>query len=194
MLDIGCDAGSLLLAAAESYGVVPFGVDVASRAVSLARSRGLDIFHGAVEQAPRDLAGFKVVVAVDVIEHTADPAMFLRCLRERMLPGGVLYIQTPHCHSAVYAIGVLIARIASGRPAKMLDRLFPPEHVQYFSRAGLRDAAARCGFEVVSLEANVLPAQDIVASAAVRAGLALFQALDTFRGTQILLRAVLRKP
>jgi 2-polyprenyl-3-methyl-5-hydroxy-6-metoxy-1,4-benzoquinol methylase len=86
LLDIGCDTGSFLSAAAELYGVVPFGVDVSRRAVDVARGRGFNAHWGRIEEAPPEFAGFNVVTAIDVIEHVVDPEAFLRSLQARMEP------------------------------------------------------------------------------------------------------------
>src|SRR5688572_450256 len=96
MLDVGCDDGSFMLAAAELYGVTPVGVDVSSRAVQLARSRGLQVVHGVLEEVSQELSGFRIASAIDVLEHMVNPAAFLESVRERMAPGGVLYLQTPN--------------------------------------------------------------------------------------------------
>lgn len=194
MLDIGCDVGSLLVTAAENYGVTPVGLDVAFRAVEVARSRGLEIFCGTVEEARADFSGFKLITAVDMIEHTTDPGAFLRSVHERMSSGGILYIQTPNCESAVYRIGWRIIRLTNGRPQGVMERLFPPQHIQYFSRHGFRLLAERCGFQVLDLQTRALPANDIVTSSLARAGLMGLQVIDSWRNEQILLCAVLKRP
>jgi SAM-dependent methyltransferase len=194
MLDIGCDVGSLLAATAENYGVIPVGLDVAFRAVEVARSRGLEIFRGTVEEAPAGFSGFKLITAVDIIEHTTDPGAFLRSVHERMSSGGILYIQTPNCESAIYRIGWRISGLTNGRPQGVMERLFPPQHIQYFSRRGFRSLAEKCAFQILDLQTRILPAKDIVTSTLVRAGLMGLQVIDSWRNDQILLCAVLKKP
>jgi hypothetical protein len=144
MLDIGCDVGSLLVAAAQSYGIQPLGLDVAGRAVHLAS-------------------------------------------------GGLFFIQTPNCESIVYQLGWRISQLTNGRPSGSLDRLFPPQHIQYFSQCGLQFLAQRIGFQVVDMQTRILPRSDIVTSVLVRVGLMGLQVIDSLRGKQILLCTVLRK-
>jgi len=194
VLDIGCDTGSLLLAAVQIYGVVPFGLDVSSRAVDVSRGRGLQVFHGTVDDAPQVFSCFKLVTAVDVLEHTTEPAVFLRQVYERIVPGGFLYLQTPNFDSIIYQLGRQICNLTKGRPRASMERLFPAQHAQYFSRAGLAILAERSGFQVAHVEARVLPARDIVASSPVRAGLAALQVIDRVLRREILLCTVLRKP
>jgi 2-polyprenyl-3-methyl-5-hydroxy-6-metoxy-1,4-benzoquinol methylase len=194
VLDIGCDTGSLLLAAAQSFGVVPFGLDVSSRAVQVSQARGLQVFHGTVAEAPHDFSHFRVVTAVDVLEHTTEPYVFLRQVYERTMPGGFLYLQTPNFDSIIYQLGRQVCNLTKGRPRASMERLFPAQHAQYFSRAGLAILAQNSGFDVAHVETRVLPARDIVASSLLRAGLAALQVIDTVRRREILLCTVLRKP
>lgn len=194
LLDVGCDTGSLLIAVSECYGVIPFGLDVSYRAVEASRARGLRVFHGVIDNAPADFTGFKVVTAVDVLEHTARPGVFLRRLYERILPGGILYLQTPNFESVVYRLGRGICNLTGGHPRDAMERLFPVQHVQYFSQNGLRLLAERSGFEVARLETRPLPARDIIASRPVRAALVVLQLIDSYRKQEILHCVVLRKP
>jgi SAM-dependent methyltransferase len=193
MLDIGCDVGSLLVAAARKYDVTPLGLDVAGRAAEVARSRGLQVFHGTIEQAPEEFTGLKLATAIDILEHATDPSAFLKAVRERLAPGGLLFIQTPNCESIVYQIGWRLCRLTNGRPRDSLERLFPPQHIQYFSRCGLQVLAERAGFQIKEIQTRILPRADIVTSVVIRFGLMGLQAIDFLRRKQILLCAVLRK-
>jgi 2-polyprenyl-3-methyl-5-hydroxy-6-metoxy-1,4-benzoquinol methylase len=193
MLDIGCDVGSLLVAAAQSYGITPLGLDVAGRAVQVARSRGLQVFHGTIEQAPEEFSGVKLATAVDILEHAADPSAFLKAVRDRLASGGLLFIQTPNCESIIYQIGWRISQLTNGRPRDALERLFPPQHIQYFSRGGLQFLAQRIGFQIINIQTRILPRSDIVTSVLVRSALMGLQVIDSFRRKQILFCVVLRK-
>lgn len=193
LLDIGCDTGSFALAAAEGYGLVPMGVDVAARAVAEARARGVHAFHGEIGEAPAEFSGFRIVTAVDVIEHTVDPGAFLLDVSSRMAPGGLLYVQTPNLDSTVYRIGGQLCRLTAARPRSLFERLFPPQHIQYISRRGLRALAARAGLAVASLRTRVLPATDVATSPLMRAAVMALQCLDVPRREEILICAVLRK-
>lgn len=192
MLDVGCDDGSFLLAAADLYGISPVGVDVSARAVQIARSKGIQVFHGVLEDMPNDLHGFTVISAVDVLEHMANPAGFLESVKKRISPSGLLYIQTPNPASVVYGIGRILGNSTGGRPTAAIKRLFPPEHIQYFSRKGLRAIANRCGFEVVDLCTRTLLAREIAAGKSVVAALGAVQCFDRIKRSEILLCAVLR--
>ena len=76
----------------------------------------------------------------------------------------------------------------------MLERIFPPQHVQYFTSASLAGLARSVGFEMVRIDNRVLPWSDIGAAAPVRAGMSAVQMLDRLAGTRILICALLRRP
>ncbi len=192
-LDVGCDTGSFALAFAKQSGASPEGIDIAARAVAEANQNGLKAFCTPLETAPAEMTDYAVITATDVIEHLVDPIAFLAEAKRRLRPGGVLYFETPNVTSLVYASGRLGGKITGGRPRWVFERLFPPEHVQYFSRAGLRSAAQRSGLTLVSCDERVLPSSDIAASPLVTAALAAMQAGDVLRGSEILLCGVMRR-
>jgi glycosyltransferase 2 family protein len=192
-LDIGCDTGSMLLAARHIYGTVPVGIDISHRAIAEAVGRGLEAYCCTVETAPDSIRDVSIVTAIDLIEHTIDPAKFLEQVKQRLRPGGICYLETPNVHSNVYRIGRAVARVTGGRPAWVFERLFPTEHIEYFSVNGLRALAKRAGLEVVSLSARALPFADIAASLPVRIVMTAIQATDAISGQHILLCMVARR-
>jgi 2-polyprenyl-3-methyl-5-hydroxy-6-metoxy-1,4-benzoquinol methylase len=194
LLDVGCDTGAFLEAAAQEFGIVPVGVDAAGRAVAAARQQGIEAHHTAIENAPDHLRDFRLITVIDLIEHVIDPACFLREIRKRLRPGGLVYVETPNIRSAVYRIGRGLSRFSGWRLSGMLERLFPPQHVQYFTLSSLADLARAVGFEVVQIDTRVLPWNDIAASLAVRAATSTMQLLDRGTGSRILIWVVLRRP
>jgi 2-polyprenyl-3-methyl-5-hydroxy-6-metoxy-1,4-benzoquinol methylase len=194
MLDIGCDTGAFLIVAKEELGIIPVGIDVAGRAAAVARSNGIEAYQTDLEDAPETLTGFCAITAIDLIEHVANPAGFLREVGRRLQPGGPVYLETPNIQSFVYKFGNLLATITRGRPAALFERLFPPEHIQYFTRSSLTALARGAGLEVVQMSARILPSSDIAASLPTRLAMALLQTLDRIAGTEILICAVLRRP
>ncbi len=193
ILDIGCDTGIFLKVAEEEFGIIPIGIDVAHRAVELARQRGLEVYNVGIEEAPSALADFRLVTAIDLIEHVPDPGAFLHQLRQRLRSGGLLYLETPNIRSAVYRFGRLLFRVTGGRPPGLLERLFPPQHVQYFNPESLRHLAHEAGFDCIRVGTRALQAADIAAGWAPRLPIAALQALDRLSKNEILIWAVLRR-
>ena len=194
LLDVGCDTGGFLQAARQEFGIVPVGVDAASRSVEALQRQGIEAHLGSIEHAPSLLIDFPVITAIDLIEHVSDPAGFLRDIRNRLRPGGVVYLETPNIQSAVYRIGCALNRLTGGRPEELFERLFPPQHVQYFTASSLAGLARTAGFEVVRVHSRVLPWGDIAASIPVRLATSALQLLDRGRGARILIWAVLKRP
>jgi len=194
MLDIGCDTGGLLKAAQAEYGIMPVGLDVAARAVEVAKANGLEAYHASIEEAPAQVAGFRIVTAIDLVEHVVDPRVFLREVWSRLHPGGLLYVETPNIRSVVYRFGRALGLVTGNRPLALFERLFPPEHIQYFTPRSLERVAREVGFEVVSVGTRPLPASDISASFFAVASVQVLQMLDRLKGSGILICAVLRRP
>ena len=192
-LDVGCDTGVFAQCAAEEFGVKPIGIDVAARAVEQARQSGIEVYQSPLEDAPERLRELPLIAAIDLVEHVADPGAFLREIRGRLRSGGVAYLETPNIDSKVYRLGCWLSALSGGRPAALFDRLFPPQHVQYFTRQSFFTLAQQSGFEIVSVETRSLPSGDIATSSFVRLGMGAMQALDALSGTHILICAVLRR-
>ena len=194
LLDIGCDTGTFLKTASEQFGIVPVGLDVSERAVQEAVQQGVEAYRSKIEDAPAHLADFQVITAIDLLEHVPDPAAFLREVRQRLRPGGVLYLETPNIRSVVYRFGKLLAAVTGGRPAGLIARLFPEQHIQYFTPTSLHSVARKAGYEVVQLGCRVLPASDIAASLVPLLAIGALQAFDRLLKTEILIWAVFRRP
>lgn len=128
VLDVGCGNGSLLTALAAIWPRAELlGCDASARSVAYGAAAGLRLWHGT--SATLD-AGIQadLVLAVNVIEHTADPVQFLGDLRRASAPGAMVIIICPDGSSP--GVELLIA-----------DHLFSftPRHLRgLLARVGLR--------------------------------------------------------
>jgi SAM-dependent methyltransferase len=193
LVDVGCDTGVFLQCAAEEFGVKPIGIDVARRAVEQAQQAGIEAYHSPLEDAPEHLRELPLIVAIDLVEHVADPGAFLRAIRSRLRAGGVAYLETPNIASKVYRLGGWLSSLSGGRPAPVFDRLFPPQHIQYFTRQSFVALAQDSGLQIASVQTRSLPLADIAASSFVRLSMGAIQSLDLLSGSHILICAVLRR-
>ena len=75
-------------------------------------------------------------------------------------------------------MGWVLSRITGGRPTAIFERLFPSQHIQYFTRSSFATLAHECGFEVVQLDLRSLPFTDLAISLPIRLALTGVQLFD----------------
>jgi len=137
LLEIGSGTG-IFLEVASGAGWKVTGVEPSSAACEEARRlTGLDVIQGTVTAVPAD-ARFDVVVMWHVAEHLPDPSLVFREAHKRLVPGGLLAVESPDA-------GSLKARLRGRR----WQYFTPPEHVQFFTRQSMRTLMLRAGFEPV---------------------------------------------
>jgi SAM-dependent methyltransferase len=134
-LDVGSNLG-FMVEAAEREGFRAVGVELNRTLVAAARAQfpGRRFVAGLLEEQQFGERRFDVVYCSEVIEHTADPRLFLKQLAAVTRPGGLLYLTTPH-----------IREYRKRRFAAM----GAPDHKLYFNDANLRRLLQDCGFATV---------------------------------------------
>jgi 2-polyprenyl-6-hydroxyphenyl methylase/3-demethylubiquinone-9 3-methyltransferase len=143
-LDVGCGAG-LLAEPLSRLGAKVSGLDASPELVALAqehaRAGGLEIDYSAGELEQLD-GQFDLVTCMEVIEHVADPAMFVRALARRLAPDGLLILSTPNATAwsklLMITIGEGLRRIPRG--THDFDRFMTPDTM----KALLSDAGMTC--------------------------------------------------
>ena len=100
-LDVGCGAG-LLAEPLARLGATVTGVDATPEVIAVAREHaaamGLTIDYRVGDV--QELEGqFDLITCMEVIEHVADPALFVRALAKRLAPDGLLIMSTPNATS-----------------------------------------------------------------------------------------------
>ncbi len=137
LLDVGCAAGFFLEAALDA-GFDAQGVELSTVAVKAASERVRPLITiGDVNQLlARDPRRFDVVTAFDIIEHTFDPAAFLRDAHGVLEPGGLIMISTPDTGHTL--------RPLMGRHWPMLQ---PHQHTFLFSQPAMAAQLKAAGFE-----------------------------------------------
>lgn len=143
-LDVGCGAG-LLCEPLARLGAEVTGLDAAEENVAVARlhaeASGLSIDYRAegIERfsgAPADL-----VTSLEVIEHVADPALFVAGLERALAPGGLMILSTPNRTNLSKLLLVEGAELSGRIPRGTHDWeqfLTPPELSDLLSGVGLK--------------------------------------------------------
>jgi SAM-dependent methyltransferase len=93
LLDVGCGTGATTLGLRRFGPVV--GLDIGSRALEVARARGLAVARASAERLPARPGSFDLVVALDVLEHLEDDVAAAREMLAALRPGGVLVATVP---------------------------------------------------------------------------------------------------
>lgn len=144
MLDLGCGAGHILLAAKRA-GWEAKGVEISPKAVEHVRSQGGDVFCGRLEESAYPEGHFDVVASSEVLEHVDDPVGFVAEVRRVLRPGGLFWATTPH---------------GRGISAKLLGLnwsiVVPPDHLHLFSLKGVRRLLESAGFRSVKVVAHAV--------------------------------------
>ena len=139
LLDIGCGNGALLRAfAARRPQWRLSGVEMGDRYRAAVESiPGVEEFH----PGPLDTLAarpFDAISMVHVLEHIENPAAFLRGLRPRLAPGGMLIIEVPDCERNPFDLTIA-------------------DHCSHLSRQTLERILVQAGFGVVAVSTDWLP-------------------------------------
>ncbi|WP_167784816.1 class I SAM-dependent methyltransferase [Ramlibacter rhizophilus] len=137
LLDVGCGDG-MFLAHAQLAGWNVMGTELDARAAAQAKSRGVEVFLGKVEDLLQSGVRFEQITLSHVIEHVADPRAILSAVRSLLVPGGACWIETPNIDAYGHQL--------FGPAWRGLE---PPRHLQLFTRERLRLLCEAVGFQAV---------------------------------------------
>ena len=141
-LDVGCGAG-LLAEPLARLGAHVTGIDATPEVIVVARDHaaavGLEIDYRQGDVQTLD-GQYDLITCLEVIEHVADPAAFLKALAARLAPGGLLILSTPAATGwsklLMITLGEGLGQIPKG--THDFDKFISPERMkQLLSDAGL---------------------------------------------------------
>lgn len=139
LLDIGCSSGGLLRSAVQ-HGFDAEGVEPAPQAAEFAKSAGLRVFQGYLEEARFPASSFDAVTLMEVIEHLPDPGALLKEVWRVLKPNGVLVVGTGNGTSwTVQLVGACWGYFQVAEHGG---------HISFFNPMSLELLAQRCGFRV----------------------------------------------
>lgn len=138
LLDVGCGGGDFLrVVRQQAPEWQTMGIDPGPQAVATARQAGLAVQQGTLETAPLPRDQWEAITLWHVLEHLPDPLGTLRLLRQRLAPGGRLYLAVPMCDSWD---ATLFGRCWLGWDV--------PRHFVLFDQSTLRALLVRAGFRI----------------------------------------------
>ncbi|MGZ8984411.1 MAG: class I SAM-dependent methyltransferase [Methylotenera sp.] len=155
ILDFGCGQGQFL-EMCDLYGFEAYGVDRSSAKRENARfSR---IFPELEDLESGGVSTFHVITLFEVLEHLDDPRSQLELLKERLVTGGILVLETPDCSG----VDGIVSR-------SDYQKIHPLDHINGFTPATMCKFAERLGFEPVNKPASFVTCDPIrVAKTAVK--------------------------
>lgn len=138
ILDVGCSTGHFLHSLRGKV-KTRVGVELSRADVAFIR-KNLDfpVYDKPIEALAIDEGPFDVITALQVLEHVEDPVNFLRNLGTHLKPGGHLYLELPNIDDIL---------LTEYREKGYADFYYREPHLSYFSKATLKRALARAGFE-----------------------------------------------
>lgn len=137
VLDVGCGSGAVVESLFDGW--AKFGIEPSVRAAALAEARGVSIVAPDLDSWGVVAVRYPVVMALDVLEHVAEPEEFFQKLALVTCKGGLLVIVTGNPGAPSW-------RLEKGR--YWYCSLI--EHITFPSPESLITLAGRCGF--VSLD------------------------------------------
>ncbi len=147
LLEVGCGVGSFL-AAIQRLGIETYGVEPSGNALQAGRSYlQCALHHGTLSDDAFPGQRFDAICFWEVLEHIIQARAFLSTVRDRLNPGGAVYLSTPNYGSRWMWNDV---------PRDPRSR--PPVHVTYWTRSSLQELLQSVGFVGVEVRTMSYPA------------------------------------
>ena len=144
LLDVGCSAGSFLVAARERGWQVR-GIDVSPAAVQHASdAHGLDVSVATLEDSALPDRSFDVITVFECIEHMLEPRTAMHAAASLLCDRGLLVITTPNVDGFVPRVTYWLL----GRTLGAWEHPTPPHHLYQFSKRTLSTMLNDLGFEI----------------------------------------------
>lgn len=139
VLEIGCGDGGLL-AFLKEHGWETTGIEMSQHAASLARTKGLHVLSGELEDFHFPDNSFSAITMFHVLEHIYSPKSLLAEIRRILARSGALIIQVPNAGSIC---SHLFRRHWMGWQI--------PEHITFYTPKTLTSQLSQSGFRIRQL-------------------------------------------
>jgi len=142
LLDVGCGVG-IFMQNLKEIGWNAIGVDMSDASVEHAKSRGLKVKLGKIEDMKLKSNSFDVITLFQTIEHIEDPIKTLKKIYSLLRKDGLLVITTPNEESLM---------------AKILGKYWfgyrNIEHLYFFNKRSLAKMQAEVGFRRIDVNSE----------------------------------------
>jgi SAM-dependent methyltransferase len=153
-LDVGCNIGYMVKAAHQAE-LDAYGIDIDQAAIETACQNFPQAGHFeciSIEDLAARGDSFDIVYMSEVIEHVRDPDGFMAAVSKILRPGGLLYLTAPDG-----------AHFAVPKNFSSWGMVCPPEHLTFFSRAGMRKLLARHNLSIERFQLAFKPGMKVFA-------------------------------
>jgi dolichol-phosphate mannosyltransferase len=140
ILDIGCGSSRIVQSLPQSV-----GMDMQIRKLRWLRAPGRQLVQASLMQLPFAAASFDAVICSEVIEHIPREEIDLSDMVRVLAPGGTLVLGTPD-------YGRWRWRALEGAYKKVFPQGYAVEHINPYTRKGLRNEIEQLGLTVLDVE------------------------------------------
>jgi 2-polyprenyl-6-hydroxyphenyl methylase / 3-demethylubiquinone-9 3-methyltransferase len=153
ILDIGC-GGGLITEPMARLGAEVLGADAAPTNIEVAKMHAaeseldIDYRHVTAEDLAADHEVFDVVLALEIVEHVANPAEFVDTCARLLKPGGILILSTINRTAKSFAMAIVGAEwVMRWLPKGTHDwkRFILPDELEAMAKAARLDPLDRKG-------------------------------------------------
>jgi methionine biosynthesis protein MetW len=147
VLDVGCGTGSVAVIANRGRDNTVIGIEPDSQRADVARSRGLTVYTGFLDDAFVTAHGpFDVAMASDVLEHTANPAELLKLMTLAIKPDGIVLVSVPNVAHWSVRLNLLMGRF-DHEPMGIMDAT----HLRWFTARTISSLFEQSGLQVIEM-------------------------------------------
>jgi len=175
LLDIGCGSGKGI-ELMRDLGWSVEGIDFDENAVRVARSKGLQVHCGTLDEKKYPNDYFDAITMCQVFEHLYEPVDLLRQCYHILKPNGNLIIVTPNSDSLTHRVFKSNWR-----------GLEPPRHLNIMSMKSMKQVVLDVGFNISSITSYVSSSHVLRSSYALKRGMTFDKGKATFNLVQFVI-------